>query len=109
LRLTEVFNREGATGLKSFIDARVGMQLPGERILLLADSSLHRVAGNLPKWPSTVPAQPGIYTVPLELSGTPTESVVVRSALPGGYNLLVGRDVARFSPLTRHFWTGLAG
>jgi len=108
-RLTEVFNREGATGLKSFIDARVGMQLPGERILLLADSSLHRVAGNLPKWPSTVPAQPGIYTVPLELSGTPTESVVVRSALPGGYNLLVGRDVARFSPLTRHFWTGLAG
>jgi signal transduction histidine kinase len=109
LRLTDVFNREGAAGLKSFIDARVGMQLPGERILLLADSSLHRVAGNLPQWPSTVPIRPGIYTVTLDLSGRPTESVVVRSALPGGYNLLVGRDVARFAPLTRHFWTGLAG
>lgn len=108
-RLTDVFNREGAPGLKTFIDARVGMQLPGERILLLADSSLHRVAGNLPHWPNTVPARPGLYTVPLDLSGKPTESVVVRAALPGGYNLLVGRDVARFAPLTRHFWTGLGG
>jgi signal transduction histidine kinase len=106
-RLTDVFNREGATGLKSFIDARVGMQLPGERILMLADASLHRIAGNLTEWPATVPAQPGMYTVTLDLSGKPTESVVVRTALPGGYHLLVGRDVAKFAPLTRHFWTGL--
>ncbi len=108
-RLTEVFHREGAAGLKAFIDARVGMQLPGERILLLADSSLHRLAGNLPRWPRNVPVRPGLYTVMLDLSGVPTESVVVRSALPGGYSLLVGRDVARFAPLTRHFWTGLGG
>ena len=108
-RLTDVFHREGATGLKTFIDARVGMQLPAERILLLADSSLHRVAGNLPTWPTTVPTQPGLYTVILNLGGVPTESVVVRTDLPGGYNLLVGRDVAKFAPLTRHFWTGLAG
>jgi len=109
LRLTDVFHREGASGLKSFIDARVGMQLPAERILLLADTSLHRIAGNLTQWPATVPAQPGMYTVTLDLSGKPTESVVVRTALPGGYNLLVGRDVAKFAPLTRHFWTGLGG
>ena len=108
-RLTEVFHREGAIGLKTFIDARVGMQLPGERILMLADSSLHRVAGNLPVWPVTVPVQPGLYNVILDLSGVPTQSVVVRTALPGGYNLLVGRDVAKFAPLTRHFWTGLGG
>jgi signal transduction histidine kinase len=107
-RLTDVFHREGATGLKSFIDARVGMQLPGERILMLADASLRRVAGNLTQWPSTVPTQPGMYTVTLDLSGKATQSVVVRTALPGGYNLLVGRDVARFAPLARHFWTGLA-
>jgi signal transduction histidine kinase len=108
-RLTEVFRREGAPGLKTFIDTRVGMQLPGERILLLADASLHRIAGNLPQWPSTVPVQPGMYTVTLDLSGVPTASVVVRTELPGGYNLLVGRDVARFAPLARHFWTGLGG
>jgi signal transduction histidine kinase len=108
-RLSEVFNREGIAGLKTFIDTRVGMQLPAERILMLADSSLHRVAGNLPQWPRTVPEQPGLYTVTLELAGRPTESVVVRSTLPDGYNLLVGRDIARFAPLQRHFWTGLGG
>src|SRR6202034_608439 len=75
-RLTDVFHREGAPGLKSFIDARVGMQLPAERILMLADASLHRVAGYLPEWPATVPAQPGLYTVTLDLSGQPTASVV---------------------------------
>src|SRR5580693_2378508 len=58
-RLSDVFNREGASGLKTFIDTRVGMQLPAERILLLADSSLQRIAGNLPEWPRTVPLQPG--------------------------------------------------
>jgi len=35
--------------------------------------------------------------------------VVVRSILPGGYNLLVGRDVQRFAPVERRFWYGLAG
>ena len=108
-RLTDVFHREGAIGLKTFIDARVGMQLPAERILLLADSSLHRISGNLTEWPATLAAQPGTYNVILDLSGVPTQSVVVRATLPGGYNLLVGRDVAKFAPLTRHFWTGLAG
>ena len=109
-RLADVFHREGAQGLKAFIDARIGMQLPGERILLLADSALHSVAGNLSQWPQNLPASPGTYTVTLDLGGgIPTKSVVVRTALPGGYNLLVGRDVARFAPLTQHFWTGLGG
>src|SRR6185437_7336829 len=102
-RLTEVFNREGVAGLKAFIDTRVGMQLPAERILMLADSSLHRIAGNLPQWPRTVPEQPGLYTINIDLAGVPTESVVVRTSLPDGYNLLVGRDIQRFAPLQRHF------
>jgi signal transduction histidine kinase len=108
-RLTDVFRREGAPGLKTFIDARVGMQLPGERILMLADPAQRRVAGNLPEWPATVPARAGMYTVTLNLGGMPTKSVVVRSTLAGGYNLLVGRDVGKFAPLQQHFWTGLGG
>jgi hypothetical protein len=35
--------------------------------------------------------------------------VLLRASLPGGYRLLVGRDVARFLPLERRFWYGLAG
>ena len=55
-RLTDVYRRDGADGLKSFIDARVRMQIAGERILLLTDASMHPLAGNLQSWPPTVPA-----------------------------------------------------
>ena len=44
-RLAEVFRRDGADGLKTFIDARVRMQIAGERILLLTDSALQPLAG----------------------------------------------------------------
>jgi signal transduction histidine kinase len=107
-RMTEVFRREGATGLKAFIDERVGLQIAAERILLLTDASLRPLAGNLGAWPSGVPASPGTYTVKVDLDGTPTDVVLVRSALPGGYNLLVARDIAHFAPLTNYFWRGLA-
>lgn len=107
-RLAEVFYREGAPGLATFIDARVGMQIAGERILLLTDSSLHRLAGNLQEWPRGIPRQPGIYTLPVSLAGKKTRAMFVHSVLPGGYNLLVGRDQMLFAPLTTRFWDGLA-
>src|ERR1700690_4291876 len=64
-RLTEVYRHEGADALKSFIDTRVGMQIAGERILLLTDASLQPLAGNLQAWPAAVPAAPGNYRVNL--------------------------------------------
>jgi signal transduction histidine kinase len=107
-RLAEVFRREGPAGLATFIDTRVGMQIAGERILLLTDSKLHRLAGNLPQWPQDIPAQPGTYTLDMDLAGKPTRSMLVHTVLPGGYNLLVGRDQSLFAPLTTRFWYGLA-
>src|SRR3984885_13774395 len=50
-RLTEVFHREGAPGLISYMNTRVGMQIAGERLLMFADSSLKPLAGNLAAWP----------------------------------------------------------
>jgi hypothetical protein len=108
-RFAEVFRREGPRGLRAFIDTRVGLQIAGERILLLTDSSLRPLAGNLPAWPRGVPASPGTSTIAMDLGGQPTAAVLVRATLPGGYNLLVGRDIARFAPLARRFWFGLAG
>jgi signal transduction histidine kinase len=35
--------------------------------------------------------------------------VFVRTVLPGGYNLLVGRDLARLLPLTKYFWYAVSG
>jgi len=108
-RLVEVFRRDGPEGLRAFIDTRVGLQIAGERILLLTDPSQRRLAGNVPDWPRGVPLSPGTSTSTIDLAGQPTEAVLVRASLSGGYNLLVGRDMARFAPLERRFWYGLAG
>src|ERR1700716_2641800 len=58
-RLSEGFRRESAPGLAAFIENRISLQIPGERILLLTDSNLQRLAGNLPEWPGGIPAEPG--------------------------------------------------
>src|SRR5579863_7436450 len=99
LRLTDVFRREGATGLRNYIDARVGLQIAGERFLLLTDAAYKPLAGNLPAWPQQAPAEAGSYTFDVDVGDHITRAAFVRVVLPGGYNLLVGRDLARFAPL----------
>jgi signal transduction histidine kinase len=107
-RLAEVFRRDGAEGVRSFIDTRVRMQIAGERILLLTDASLHPLSGNLPEWPANVPIVPGNYKVNIELGDHGTQTALVHVATLGSYNLLVGRDNALFAPLQTRFWYGLA-
>src|ERR1700719_4675961 len=107
-RLTEVYRHEGADALKSFIDARVGMQIPGERILLLTDVSLHPLAGNLQAWPAGIPATPGNYKVNLGLRDRGIQEALVHVTNLGNYNLLVGRDNSLFKPLQARFWYGLS-
>jgi signal transduction histidine kinase len=107
-RLTEVYRHEGADALKSFIDARVGMQIPGERILLLTDASLHPLAGNLQAWPAAVPATPGNYKVSLGLRDRGIQEALLHVTNLGSYNLLVGRDNGLFKPLQTRFWYGLS-
>ncbi len=107
-RLTEVFRHDGPRGLATFIDTRVGMQIAGERILLLTDASMHPLAGNLHEWPRAIPLGPGTYALDVDLAGKPAHAMFAHSLLPGGYHLLVGRDQALFEPLTPRFWYGLA-
>src|SRR3984893_16171235 len=106
-RLTDLYRRNGADALKSFIDARVGMQIVGERILLLTDASRPRRAGYLQEWPATVPAKAGDYYVRVQVSDHGNQNALVHVAMLGNYNLLVGRDNALFQPLQTRFWYGL--
>ena len=106
-RLTEVYRRDGADGLKNFIDARVRMQIAGERILLLTDASMHPLAGNLHAWPASVPAAPGNYTIHVNMGTHGEQTALVHVALLGSNNLLVGRDNLLFKPLQTFFWYGL--
>jgi signal transduction histidine kinase len=107
-RLSEVFRRDGPAGLASYIETRVGMQIANERLLLLTDSHMQRVAGNLPGWPKDVPVTSGTYVEPIDVAGARTTAMFVHTVLPGGYNLLVGRDQLLFAPLATRFWYGLA-
>ena len=107
-RLSEVFHREGITGLTARINERVAMQIAGERTLLLTDARYHRLAGNLAAWPQGLPEQQGNHAVKASLAGLPMHTLVVRRTLPGDYHLLVGRDLTLFLPLERRFAWGLA-
>jgi signal transduction histidine kinase len=107
-RLTDVYRREGGEGLKAFIDARVGMQIAGERILLLTDGSMRRLAGNLQEWPAAAPTTPGNYNIQVAVPDHGTQEALIHVAILGKYNLLVGRDNLFFKPLQTRFWYGLA-
>ena len=109
-RMSAMFDRGGVQGLTAFINERVGLQIAGERLLLFTDPAHRPLAGNLAAWPEGVPDQPGGYNAArLILDGRPTLVTLVRSRLPGGYDLLVGRDVDWLAPVTTRFWYGLAG
>ena len=107
-RLTDVFRRDGGEALRNFLDARVNMQIAGDRILLLTDSSLNPLSGNLRLWPSNVPAATGNYRINIDFGDRARQDTLVHVARLGDYYLLIGRDNKLFAPLERRFWYGLA-
>jgi signal transduction histidine kinase len=106
-RLTDVYRRDGGDALKNFIDARVHMQIAGDRILLLTDSSLKPLAGNLSAWPRELSVTPGNYRIKVDMGERGAQQSLVHVAKLGDYVLLVGRDNKLFAPLERRFWYGL--
>lgn len=107
-RLAHVFALRGPPALANFIDERVSMQIAGERMLLFVGPTGQPLAGNLRAWPRGIPTEAGSYTLPVTLGSRRKTIAMVLTALPGGYRLLVGRNVDRFAPIERRFWYGLA-
>ena len=108
-RLVDIFHREGAQGLATAMESQM-RNLPGDEIVVFADASKVRLAGNLTAWPAEVPDAPGIYGLVIGLGGGSTMRVVASHVkLPGGYHLLMGRESVRFESLVERFWYGLAG
>jgi signal transduction histidine kinase len=107
-RLTDVFRREGADGLVSYIQTRVRLRAAGERLLLLTDEKYQPLAGNLKAWPANLSAGPMPHTISVERHGQILQAEALGVVLPGDYHLLVARDVALLAPLERYFWYGLA-
>ena len=108
-RLVDVASKEGAKGLAAAIESKVGT-LPADEVIVLADASKTRLAGNLPQWPTEVPDAPGVYGLVIDLGGGSTMRLVVSHVrLPGGYHFLMGRESVRFQSLVDLFWYGIAG
>jgi len=106
--LTDVFRSEGAPGLRAHIDARLRLQIVGERTLLLTDAAYRPLAGNLAAWPRDIPDDSGTHAVMVsQLAGQPVHTLLLSTTLPGGYHLLVGRDLGFYLPLERQFAWGL--
>ncbi|HSY26800.1 MAG TPA: ATP-binding protein, partial [Burkholderiaceae bacterium] len=109
-RLENVLRRHGPDALKAVIDTMVEAQpVDDEKFILLADPSFARVVGNLPVWPRDIPAAPGTYTRSFDLNGRSVQAIFIRTTLPGGYNLVVGRNTAKFHTVETLFWVGLVG
>lgn len=108
-RLASIFQMQGPEGLASVIEARLARHHPRENVILFADPSHHRLAGNLPAWPGGVPASPTSFVIPVTVDGNEIRAVLTHTELPGGYQLLVGGDTTRFQALEHFFWYGLAG
>jgi hypothetical protein len=85
-RLTDIYRRDGYEALKNFIDARIRMQIAGDRILLLTDSARRPLAGNLPAWPN-VPTTPGDYYVQVDMGVRGPQTALVHVALLGQVQL----------------------
>jgi PAS domain S-box-containing protein len=108
-RLVDIFHREGAKGLATAMESQA-RSLPGDEIMIFADASKLRLAGNLPAWPAEVPDLPGTYGLVIGLGGGSTMRVVAAHVrLPGGYHLLMGRESVRFESLVERFWYGISG
>jgi len=107
-RMVDTFESEGATGVAAAINSRLA-GLPDDEVMILADASKAKLAGNLPMWPIEVPGAPGTYGLALDSGGTSKRVVVSHVKLPGGYHLLMGRESARFQSLVDLFWFGIAG
>jgi signal transduction histidine kinase len=83
----------GLPGAIEIINERVGRASDEHAIYLLVDPTLSPVAGNLRAWPLEVRSRPGWYDINLEQGGRLHVTRALFVLLPGGFRLLVGRDV----------------
>jgi signal transduction histidine kinase len=97
--LAEQYRQRGLGGLVAVIQERSASERGTSMLYLLTDRTRQPIAGNLTRWPDVTIDQNGWLRFPLErdvgASAASTGHVVQAASfvLPGGYQLLVGRDM----------------
>ncbi len=91
--LSERWADGGLAALVVTIDERLAQNIDDDAIYLLVDPQNKRIAGNLAAWPPSVTEAGPWYGLPVTRAGLKSVANVQRYDLPGGYRLLIGRDV----------------
>lgn len=104
--LAEQYATGGLRRVVGVIDNRV--RQPGAALYLMTAPAGEKVAGNIDGVPPAVLANPGEYEIPYEAVGdieAHRRLALVRSlVLPGGFRLLVGRDLSDITRLQNVIW-----
>jgi signal transduction histidine kinase len=91
--LSERFAAGGLPALVLTIEDRLTQNVEDDAIYLLIDPTGRRIAGNLEHWPQGAAQNGAWYELPIERAGMRSLAVVRSFDLPGGFHLLIGRDV----------------
>jgi signal transduction histidine kinase len=91
--LAERFTDGGAKSLMDTINDRVLGNVDDDALYLLVDPKFQRVAGNLETWPPHMAMDEDWGELRIDRAGVLGLARVHYFELPGGYHLLIGRDV----------------
>ncbi len=83
----------GLPALVVTIEDRLSQNIDDDAIYLLTGPNMKRIAGNLPSWPPSVAEAGPWYELPIMRAGMKSLANGQRYDLPGGFHLLIGRDV----------------
>jgi signal transduction histidine kinase len=91
----------GAPSLEMAIQDRIADNIDDDAVYLVADPFERKVMGNLDAWPRKVVLSSQFYELTVVRAHTVTHAAVRRLELPGGFLLLVGRDLKGSEQLKR--------
>jgi signal transduction histidine kinase len=91
--LLERWNEGGMPSLVLTLKERVAENVDDDAIYFLADAEEARITGNLDAWPAKVVFPNIFYDMAVTRGQVVSHAAVRRFNLPGGFLLLVGRDV----------------
>ena len=83
----------GVLGALQTVRDRVDAEADEHAIYLLADPTLTPLAGNIAAWPAQIGDGSGWHEIGMARAGRYHATRILSVVLPGGYRLLVGRDV----------------
>ncbi len=91
--LSERYGEGGMMALQETLDQRLAGNIDDDALYLLADPLYQKLSGNLERWPARVTMDTAWYDLAIERAGRRGMARVHHFELPGGFHLLVGRDV----------------